>query len=299
VASPNSKDELRREAYLLSKLQSVWGWRGSIVDLVIKRKVLTSLKAHQHIDMTSVVRFARDTFDRQLEFARRHRLREHGMAPSLAGDDFAALYAYEYEGGIGDDELARAWEDIEQSLIHLLEMDQLHVVLDSAFRVIPQRNLSFPHFDVSVRAVPDMIAFFSDRPPLIADWKVHSYGNLDARLQLATYAVALFRTKPHVDFPVSLLPHEPTDVGLMEVQLLSKQQREYSLCDQDITDIDNYIAETSSGMLLALTEEDGYRFRPFDFPVTGNPEMCQRCPFRSLCWRETTQCQDLRQMSFL
>jgi len=44
VANANAtKNPLQREAYLLSKLQTIWGWRGEIVDHVISEKIVPAL----------------------------------------------------------------------------------------------------------------------------------------------------------------------------------------------------------------------------------------------------------------
>ena len=64
-------------------------------------------------------------------------------------------------------------------------MEDLVARLRAADRLITQRSLTFAHADISVRAVPDVIAFKGDEAPAIIDWKVHAFGWRDAWLQLA------------------------------------------------------------------------------------------------------------------
>lgn len=289
VANANAKKiPLQREAYLLSKLQSIAAWRGSVVDHVISRRVVPALGNRWNISLAKTLEYAKSVFDAQLNFATQHRLREPAMSAIKAGDNFAAFFAVEYGIEISDDEITQAWNDVEQAITNLLEMSDLLVLLGTSVKLVAQRSLTFPYFGVTVRAVPDLIAFFNGSPPLIVDWKVHTFGVQDYRLQLATYAVALARCNPHKDFPASLTPYTPTDIRLLEVQLLTNRQREYTLSELDVEDIDSYIAETATAMVLANGENGKGPPRPFDYPVTQFPETCRRCPFRAQCWEVQT-----------
>jgi len=291
-----TKIPLQREIYLLSKLQSLAAWRGSVVDHVISRRVIPALSNGWGLNLSKTLEYARSIFRAQLEFAKQHRLREPGMSAAKAADNFAALYGVEYGEEISDQEIAQAWNDVEQALRNLLEMRDLLELLGTATKLIPQRPLTFPFFGVTVRAVPDLIAFFRDETPLIVDWKVHSFGVLDYRLQLAVYAVALARCAPHKDFP-PFGPISPTAIRSLEMQLLTKKAREYTLYDVDIEEIDSYIAETATAMTLASGENGKGTPRPFDYPAAQFPEACHKCPFRAPCW-EVQSCQESRQTLF-
>jgi hypothetical protein len=43
VANAKAKDPLRREVYLLSKLQSIWAWRGRVVDQLLGTEIVKAL----------------------------------------------------------------------------------------------------------------------------------------------------------------------------------------------------------------------------------------------------------------
>lgn len=284
VANALAKDELRHEAYLLSKLQSVSAWRGSIVDQVLSTHVVTSLRRNQSIGASTLHRHARQLFEEQLDFARQRRIREPGMTQKAAGTAYVALQDFEDGLTISDEELDQAWSDIQSALTSFLNMHDLIQMLRRADYLVSQRALSFSYNSTSLRMVPDLIAFFPTEPPTIIDWKVHAYGMQNYRLQLASYAIALTQCKPHVDFPETLSQYSPQDVRLLEVQLLTQVQRQYSLTDADVEATYSFIARSAREMSLAVDGNKVKTLTPLDFPVTLDPEECQRCPFRSLCW---------------
>src|SRR5207244_7473114 len=118
-------------------------------------------------------------YDAQKAFALRHGLRDEGLKPSKAGDEFAAFLAVERGQGVPQEELDRAWGEIEEALTNLFRMTDLLDDLRRAEFLMAQRPLQFKHGEVTVKAVPDLVAFYRDRRPLIIDWKVHVFGNRD------------------------------------------------------------------------------------------------------------------------
>lgn len=287
VANANAKkDPMRREAYLLSTLQSLHAWRGSLVDSVISEKMIPYLKHRRLPARFRLLDDAQKLFNEQIAFALNNRMREPGMSKRKAGLSFAALYPVEYNEDISSKQLESAWEDVKNALCNLYEMNELLTWLQSAKRLIPQRSLTYTCHGVRAKMQPDLIVFDKDNKPFIIDWKVHSFGTSSARLQLASYALALIGCNPHIDFPLSLTHFDPSDVGLLEIQLLSKQQRTYTLTQSDIDTVEAYIVHTNMDMVLA-TEDQPKQFSLFDFPAALRASTCQRCNFRALCWMES------------
>lgn len=308
-ASANAtKSPLRKEAHLLSKLDSVFAWRGKVVDQVIASEIISPLNYGKNLSQPHILQQARGLFDRQLAFAIAYRLRNPEVVISKAGSDFAALRDIEYEGNVSNDLITRAWDDIVTALSNLLAMEGLIGKLRTAKKLIPQRPLIFKlngyaSEPINIRAVPDLIAFFNDKPPLIIDWKVHAFGKIDYRLQLACYAMALTHCKPHKDFPPSLSGYITTDLDLLEVQLLTRRQRNYTLTKEDVIEVEAYIAETAKLMELAVYTQEGEPLTPLDFSVTRYPQTCASCSFKKICWENTEWKTDVspewKQMSLL
>lgn len=283
VASATAKDEYRREAYLLGKLQSISQWRGNVVDDAISYLLIPALNQGRRVTLGDLQRYAEKLFDQQLECAKAHRLREPGI--SVTKDAlFAAFHCMEYGGGIPGDEVERAREEVLTALKNLFELDQVKTVLKSATYRIAQRALSFSHSDMTVRSVPDVIAFNDSQPPVIVDWKVHVFGRQEAWLQLGTYALALASVKPHKDFPAVSDPWRAEDIPLLEIQLLARVVREHRVTTDSIQDIHDYIANSVSSIALLLDSRKRGALSAEDFPVTGDPDVCQRCSYRRICW---------------
>ncbi len=285
LGSATAKDVLRQRAYRLSKLESISAWRGNIVDDTISSFVIPALRNGHPPSLEATKRHALERFERQLAFGRTHSI--FGKpSPAQAGPDFAAFHAMEYEGSLSANELDCAKEEVLCALTNLYRMDEIKTRMRAAEYLVPQRALMFRHTDHTVRAVPDLIAFYRDQPPLIFDWKVHVFGLQEAWLQLAVYALALLRATPHKDFPAALQNVRETDVRLVEIQLLKNEVREYSLDDDDIERAESYMAESILEISMVTRGLKHPELSAEDFLVTQYPEVCTRCNFRSLCWKE-------------
>lgn len=279
-----SKDPQRREAYVLSKLQSIYAWRGQVVDSVISKNVVSDLNANRTPVLRNVLKCARQLFEMQREFGTRHRVREPDMAVTDAGPAFAAFHSIEYGLPLTDDDFDRAWCDVETAIRNLWKLEELRGPLREGRYRIAQRNLLFEHCGAKVRAVPDLVVFFADRPPLIVDWKVHSYGTRDYADQLATYALALIRVAPHSDFPTGLPGYAAHEIELVEAQLLLGTARKHTLTPEAFQSAEERIAE---GIMTLDAAIDGRRSNELcadDFPAARNPQSCAICPFKKLCW---------------
>ncbi len=285
---PKAKDALRRETYLLSQLQSIEAWRGSVVDWVIKNQIIRSLSRLGRFSERRVLEYAKEIFDQQLIFARNFRFREDGMTKTKGDDQYAALFNLEYGIEIRDSELEQAWNDIETALRNLMGNDEIITALREADQLVAQRTLYLHEDDFTVKAIPDVIAFYENEAPLIIDWKVHSAGRREYWLQLGCYALALTRSEPHSDF-FCILPQQygPNEVRLAEFQLLLPQVRWYSLTEEDVDAIEAYIFSSGTEMLLSLGEDGNDVKRPLEFSVTEYPEDCLSCPFQKLCGADT------------
>jgi hypothetical protein len=214
-----------------------------------------------------------------------------------------ALDGFEYGQDITS-ELDQAWLDIEQALNNLFSLEDLWAILLEADHLIPQTTFSFLHYGVWVTCRPDLIILFKDDSPLIVDWKVHTFDIRDYRLQLAIYALALLRSNRSKKLPTSIAGFSATDVGLLEVQLLTRKQRNHLLSDEDFEEVENYISTSALKMSFIAAADDEEPVTHLDIPATSFAEACSRCQFRSLCregseWEKEVKCQDLKQISFL
>lgn len=129
-------------------------------------------------------------------------------------------------------------------------------------------------------------SFFSDKPPMIIDWKVETAKYREHWLQLGIYGVALSRVKPHKDFP--LKSHnsltDPTQIDLIEFQLLRNQEIEYKLTEEDIIDIEDYVFTSSLGMQQIVECGISPEQLVEILPKARLSWACSRCNFQKICW---------------
>ena len=285
AAALAKKEPLRREAYLLSKLQGLESWRGSLVDAVIGDHIVRSIADHRPLSLQGALGIAKDLFDRQVAFARAHRLREPNLKMSDHKEEFAAWHAIEYGQGVSAAELETSWSEIQNSLANFYQFPDLIRTLHASARLVTQRTLTFSIDGVAVRATPDLIVFRRAEPPLIVDWKTYIKDSEDHHLQLACYALALTTCTPHADFPSTLSRYRTSDIDLLEVQLITKKLRPYKLSDEDAAEVEAFIVESAMQIDLAASASVRSEIAPEKYPVAYSPMTCTYCPFLSLCWK--------------
>lgn len=287
LASARSRDSLRREAYLLSQLQSLSAWRGQLVDHVISSYIIPGLNRGVDVSVEQALDYARSIFDGQLASALAHTIRNGFTSRSEAGRNFAAFRAIEYGESVGRDEIATAWAEIEKAIRNFFQIDELQAILGTATHRISQRALSFQLDGVNLRAVPDLVLFFDDVAPKIVDWKVSIWSSRDCRLQLGLYGLAVTRTKPHRDFPHSSAHKAPSEIPLFEIQLLSGEVRQHGLTDEEIYALEAYVAETAAHIETVAAASPFRDPQAEDFEAARFPSACESCNFRKICWESS------------
>lgn len=288
MANSRSKDSLRREAYMLKQLQSIDAWRGSIVDKVIEKHIIPIIKTNNMPSDSEVVNFSMDLMDKQLKFGMEKRYRDPKITKSSANGTFCAFYDIEYNGELNEAVLQRAKTDVITALMNLLHSNLLKEIASNNSYLIAQRPLLFQFEEEDISCTPDVFVFSESHAPLIIDWKVHSFGNTDAWLQLGTYAVALSRVSPHKDFPKNFQNQieDLTKIRLIEYQLLRNQVREYSLLPSDIADIEDYVFKSSKQMKKMVGGKDYNELDVNQFRTAYSPGSCEKCQFKKLCWQK-------------
>lgn len=280
-------NSIRREVYLLGLLKTISAWRGEIVDDALTKAFLNWHKYGRRLNPGDIIAKARRQFDEQLAIAREHRLYERGLTPSRWKQPaFVAFRAMEYEGAIPQEKLDEAWDDIEQAIRNLFEMREIAKAMQGAKALVAQRSLQFGHSGMTATAKPDLVVFPKEGPPVVIDWKVHAFGVQEAWLQLGIYALALTNATPHKDFPGGGTDWGPTDIRLLEAQLLRKDLREYQLDSTDVARLHRYIATTAYDIQSAVgAAKPKYEdLLPEDFTVTRYPNTCDSCMYKRVCW---------------
>jgi len=271
LANSLAKDPLRREAYRLSKLNGIHAWRGRIVDTVLSETIIPSIIWNRPCSIDVAKRRAEDLF-------------MHQRPQRLGGNGEGASFETEYGLPLSDEMFSNARSEISTALENFYAAETVWTLFGQAKALIPQRPLSFKQGSVSVRVVPDLIAFRHPHAPVVLDWKVNARPLRDYWLQLVVGAIALTQCNSHRDWPSGATQHAAHDITLLEVQLLSGDVRPHTISETDIQEAEDLISISASDMELARGGGDAKTLKPEDFPVASDPQTCQWCSFRKLCW---------------
>lgn len=281
------KDAFRQEITLLSKMHTLFAWRGTIVDNILSKYLVIALNSKFPINKDYFIEHAITIFNTQLNYAINRKYREPNST-IVDNTSFNALVEYEFGEGVSKEEIVQAREDIIIALSNILDDKEVITYLKSAKYVISQRPLIYSFNRFSVKAIPDFIAFFDDLPPHIFDWKVHTYGTASYDEQLLAYAVALYKvikSKPHVDFPPDLSKWKIYDYRLTEYQLLHKDRikRDYDVTEEKLLDFGENMSSAIIEMHLTGANKKYKDVSAENFSTTNYIEYCQICPFKKVC----------------
>ncbi len=285
VASKGQKDKLRRDIYLLSELRGIEAWRGDIVDYTISEFIVPKLNKNQSFSNSEVFAFAKRLARARYEFAKALRYKEDKLKKTAHDYDYSALYEFEYSNASSDinAKFKNAWSEVEIALGNFLGNQDLIRHLKTANYLVKQRSLQFKSHEHNIKGVPDLIAFFPNRPPHIIDWKVHYYGTKSYNEQLLVYAIALKSCTPHKDFPTNLADYSIQDIRLTEYQLLKDTMRNYNVTDDHIEIINDFIADGLLSMQRKGCDEKYEKLNIDDFEKTSNLNNCKSCSFKKIC----------------
>lgn len=283
MGSRSIKDAFRREIYLLSQLETLDSWRGQIVDYTISEYIIPRLLKKQLVSYNDIIVYAKELTRVRYNFASQERHKEPSLKKTEHYYEYAPLYDIEYPSEHLNSKLNKAWEEIAISLNNFINNDELIAQLQSANYLTAQRTLTYNAHGFSIQGVPDLIAFFPDAPPHIYDWKVHSSDTKTYTEQLLVYAQALTECLPHKDFVDYIEEYDMYDIRLSEVQLLTNKIRHYTVTEEYIERINDYIAGSMEIMKLKKCDFDFKELNIEDFEKTIQLDTCLNCQFKKIC----------------
>jgi len=289
MASKHSKDTDRYEAYILKQLGSIHSWRGKLVDYVIETLLVPNFNENIVPPFKEIERLVSVLMKKQLQFAKQRKYRDPKLTKKEAGNSYCALREIEWSEELESESLNKIKQQVIVSLKNLLKSDLMKTLLAPDSILVAQKNLYFKFQDVNIICRPDLIVYFRNNPPLIIDWKVYYHRVENARMQLGVYAIALTECIPTDPF----LKHfdDPTEIKLIEYQLLKDFQRKYRLTTSDVDDIKDYIKTTSKEMFKLKGNKKYHEFNINQFERISNTEFCKYCNFKTLCKNEKVKYQ--------
>ena len=281
MARKNSKDTDRFEAYVLKQLGSIHAWRGKIVDHVIENLLVPEFNRSNVPPFDEIETFVSELMKKQLEFAKLRKYRDPKLTKKKAGDSYCALREIENSEGLDNDSVEKIKEQVIISLKNLLQSELMKTLLDSDTVLVAQKNLNYKFQEFNIISRPDLIVYFRDEPPMIIDWKVYFFRTENARMQLGVYAIAL--TECISTDPFQKPIDDPTEIRLIEYQLLKNFQRNYKLTSLDVCNTKDYINISSQEMAKLINNKKYHEFDINQFKMAYMSESCEYCNFKSLC----------------
>jgi hypothetical protein len=273
----NTRDPVRREAFLLKQVKTLELWQGSLVHRGIELYVVPQLQQNTGVDWNQVVQQTITMARRQFVFSAERRYREAGMSKTRAGDDYCALRGHETEEGVSTADFDAVVQVVRRSLTNLSEMTELWAEMRGRGKYWPELGVRVNYDAAHIEAHIDLLFFRGYGKPTIIDWKIsESIGGGDADLQTALYAWALCQ---HPKWGVT----RAEDCELLEVQLLSKTVLRHR-ADQVVFDHleDRIYRSLNSMQALGIGGKyDLANIGRYDFAT--NPNTCAYCPLRTLC----------------
>jgi len=283
LSSRSPKSIYRQQVYFLSQLETIDAWRGQIVDYTLSEYVIPKMQKKQTPSYDATFDYARKIMKARYDFALSEGHKEPKLKKTEHYYEYAPLYDVEYPSGDLKPKLKKAWDEIVVSLTNFYNNKELIADLKKANYLITQRTLQYDSHDTTIRGVPDLIAFYPDEPPHIYDWKVHSSDTKTYTEQLLIYAQSLVTCWSHSDFEEYIKGYKVNDIRLSEFQLLTNKIRNYSVTEDYIERINDYIAGSIEKMTLKSCHKKFEELSIDDFEKTPNLDNCQSCPFKKIC----------------
>jgi hypothetical protein len=273
----NSRDPVRREAFLSKQVKTLELWQGSLVHRGIELFVIPAFEQRRSVNWDAAIAGTLAMADRQLAFSAARRYREKGMSKAKAGDDYCALVGHETAEGMSADKYSGVQKIVERSLLNLSQMSELLDEIGAANKRWPELELRLTYDIARIEVRMDLLFFRSFGKPTIVDWKVsEAMGGSDADLQMALYAWALCQNR-------SWRVEQAQDCELVEVQLLTQDVLRHRCRPETLNGLEDRIYR-SVNMMESLGLGRKYDLQDLDdYDFARNPNSCALCSQRGLC----------------
>lgn len=273
----NSKNPIRREAFLLKQVKTFELWRGQLVHQAIEHFVVPALQEGRAIDWQAVIKETLAMAERQFEFSARHRHREKGVSKSQYPLEYCALACHEEGQELNRGDVDAVLDSCKKALQNLEGMDSFWRHVLGRGKYFCEVSIVVSYEGARIEAKPDLLFFRGYGQPTIVDWKVYeNVSGSDARLQEALYAWVLCR---HDKWKVA----RAEDVELIEVQLLENTVGRHSLSAELFDELEDRIYRSVND-IKALTGGNDFAEQDLaEFGYAHSPNSCSYCSVRKQC----------------
>ena len=275
MATHGKKDQLRREAYILKQLKSMYEWRGNLVHQILSNYYVPNIQNGNSLEFDELRKNGLQVAKQQYEFSEKKEYRTTEESKTKLGLQYCALLCHdcEMEPRLSFDDVC---EHMEKSFKNLTENQEIQDLLSDGNRYLAETNLPFRIDNVSISAIADLIIKKKDDKLVLIDWKVGKSNTSNYSFQLLAYAKGILSRWNNVSME---------NLEAYEINLLMNRVKNHQITPEKISDIEDFIL-TSANQIEDLTEGKKYDISMLDdFNYANTERSCRICKFRSLCMR--------------
>lgn len=279
----------RREAFILSNVQTLETWRGLLIHSVIDDFLLRDLMFGRTPTLAELEDFTLERARKQLEFSANRDYRETDMTKTQAGDAYAIIWEDEFDfpaSKLSKEEALQECREALANLLHLTEiLDDISANWYAAEATVQVDD--YMEFPVGGRIDLMMVSGKPNNTLRLIDWKLDREQRFDYAPQLEFYAHLLNFTDRYRDstyryqrIPVtaSSLPRSLTEINLLYGEVINHHWNE-----QIERKTETRVFEGIRKIKAILDGQDPTKIRGEQLRVTKNSNNCDYCPFRQLC----------------
>lgn len=282
MATHGRKNQERRKAYELKKMQNITMWKGSVVDKFMEKTVIPSIRDKKELDFDAFANQAVELAKSQFRFSQAKAYNDAGLKKGEADNEFCILDIHELTKPYTEAELAEAYETIRYAIknipsIQMPDGSLLITYLKDCSQLIPNvTNWKVEIENARLSPQIDLIAYHNYKPVVI-DWKLSDSYVADYSRQLIICGVTVYLKRLESDKP----PYNYSDIQLYEVNLLNGSVKKHEFSEDRINEIIDYINQTGKdlGLLSVVYDEADIE----EYSLTENEASCKLCAFRTLC----------------
>ena len=282
MAAPRSRDDKRREAYMLKQLQHLSVWQGSLVHKGISQFLVPTLRRNRLINEKTLIERTVAMAERQLKFSKSltyHLLRE--QPKNSLGDDFCALFEHEYGISYLSEDVENVYQGISQCFQNLFSQSRFIRYLQGRPWYGSEFALQFKFNEATVTARLDVLFFRQGRQPTIIDWKVTKSEVSDYSRQALVYAWVVLHSSAWQGV-------HPEEIEIYEVNLAKNQIKLHPVTKDRLNKIEDFVFR-SIIEIQALRGNSSYCLEHLeDYEFARSPKACQNCNFQRLCKESTS-----------
>jgi hypothetical protein len=273
MANAQSRDAVRREAWVLNQLQDLPRWRGRLVDYGMENVLVPALKSGKIPSLDDMVNTTLAVARRQWGFSLSRQYRQDGLRKGQYPDDFCALYEHEYGMPVEESDRLRVEAEVVESFSNLLGLTDFLDHLRRQRSFMPQRTLWVTFERARVKAVPDLICWRGQETTIV-DWKATTSETSDHSWQMLVYALAVQRNWPQT---------RAEDIVVHEVRLLDGMVVPHPVSEARLEATEDLLYQ-SVLEIEALTGGKPYdELHRDEFEPARSSRTCATCNFRKIC----------------